>query len=87
MQRTRRKRKGFSVLSLFSVFSVFFADDFNNLICIYSCLHDLESKQISKKFGLTGFLLVNGVIKYAESEYVIFKCLICICMLFTCCKT
>ena len=37
------------------------------------CLQVIESKQISKLVGLTSFQRLNGVIKYSDLEYDIFK--------------
>ncbi len=48
------------------------------VICIYCCLHVMESKQISKIIVATCSQGLYGVIEYADSEYDIIKVLICI---------
>ena len=44
----------------------------------------MESKQISKMVTLSCFQGLDGVIKYADSEYDIFIDVICIYLLCTC---
>ena len=53
---------------------------FSKFSYVYKCcLHIMmKSKQISKIVGSTCFQRLNGVNKYADSEYDIFKILICI---------
>ena len=56
----------------------------NSHMYINCCIRTMKSEQISKVIGSTCLKRLSGVNKYAESEYDIFKTLICIHLLFIC---